>query len=230
MSEHRISRRTAVKTAAAAGVARLIGSSSAAADPGRWQPGGWNRDIIQVIRHGEKPTGTGAPYGITAAGVQDSESLTTTGWGRAGALVELFAPASGHVRRGLVRPTSLFASNQSGPDGGSAREQETISFVAAQTGLTINLDYGVGDETQLVTALQATSGPILVCWEHNNIPAIANALGNVTPAVPQAWPSSRFDVVWVFLPYQTRGSSTPSYHFYQVPELLMPGDLKTPIT
>jgi hypothetical protein len=233
MSESRMSRRTAVKTLAAVGLGGLVEAPSTAAAPGGPPHGRWWQDppdLIMIIRHGEKPTGTGAPYGITAAGVQDSESLTTTGWARAGALVELFAPAVGHVRRGLARPTALFASNQTGPAGGSAREVETISFVAAQLGVAINSDYGVGDESQLVAVLAKTRGPILVCWEHDHIPTIADDLGTVTPAVPQTWPSSRFDVVWVFVRAPSGRSSSPSYRFYQVPELLLPGDLATTIT
>jgi hypothetical protein len=33
-----------------------------------------------IIRHAEKPTGTGAPYGVTDAGEQDPESLIVDGW------------------------------------------------------------------------------------------------------------------------------------------------------
>jgi hypothetical protein len=192
------------------GLLEAPGVTAAPAGKDRWSRGAG--DLIMIIRHGEKPTGTGAPYGITAAGVQDSESLTTTGWARAGALVELFCPAVGHVRPGLARPAEVFASNETGPAGGSARELETIGFVAEQLGVRINSDYGVGDESELVSALATTPGPILVCWEHDHIPAIADDLGTVTPAVPQTWPSTRFD-----------------YRFYQVPELLLPGDLDTPI-
>jgi hypothetical protein len=183
-----------------------------------------------IIRHGEKPTGAAAPFGVTAAGVQDSDSLTTTGWARAGALVELFAPAAGRVRRGLARPAVVFASNRTGPAGGSARELETISLLAAQLELTPNSDFGVGDEQQLVSALANTPGPMVVCWDHDHIPAIADDLGKVSPAVPLAWPDDRFDVVWVFVRRPGRQSSSPRYDFYQVPELLLPGDLDTPIT
>jgi hypothetical protein len=230
MSETKISRRTAVKALAAVGVGGMFDVSSAAAAPSGYSR--WHRadDLIMIIRHGEKPTGTGAPYGVTAEGVQDSESLTTTGWARAGALVELFAPAVGPVRRGLVRPAAVFASNLTGPAGGSAREQETVSLVVTQLGVQLNTDYGVGDEQQLVAGLAgATSRPALICWEHDHIATIANDLGNVSPAVPQTWPDDRFDVVWVFVKIGAQGG-TPSYRFYQVPELLLPGDSDTPIS
>ncbi|HEX4110012.1 MAG TPA: hypothetical protein VHX88_17890 [Solirubrobacteraceae bacterium] len=133
------------------------------------------------------------------------------------------------MRPGLLRPASLFASNETGPAGGSAREIETISFLAARTGLTINTDFGVGDEPQLVAALPSAGSPILICREHDHIPTIADALGSVSPAVPQTWPDDRFDVVWVFVRTQSRGT-TPSYRFSQVPELLMPGDANAPIS
>jgi len=234
MRDMKISRRGAVKGFAAAGLgvatAAVTDAVSAKAAPG-WGPGqGWPaEDLIMIIRHGEKPTGTTAPYGVTAGGVEDSESLTTFGWGRAGGLVNLFAPAVGPVRRGLVRPAAVFASNLTGPAGGSAREEETVSFLVTQLGVELNTAYGVGDEQQLVAALATTKGPVLICWEHDHIPTIADELGNVSPAVPETWPDGRFDVVWVFVPTRTTPGG-PGYRFYQVPELLMPGDSDTPIS
>ena len=119
----------------------------------------------------------------------------------------------------------MFASNQSGPAGGSAREVETVSFVSQELGLTTNADYGVGDESALVSAMPGSTGPILICWEHDHIPTIADDLGTVTPAVPQSWPSDRFDLVWVFVP-----ARPGQYRFFQVPQLLLPGDSSAPIT
>ena len=49
-------------------------------------------DTIMIIRHGEKPAGKNAPFGIDGTGNQSAGSLTVQGWARAGALAELFAP------------------------------------------------------------------------------------------------------------------------------------------
>ena len=50
---------------------------------------------IMVIRHGEKPLRTPPPYGVTAEGRREKESLTIRGWQRAGALAAFFAPTDG---------------------------------------------------------------------------------------------------------------------------------------
>jgi hypothetical protein len=180
-------------------------------------------DIVMIIRHAEKPAGPGPPYGVTIDGVQDPASLTTVGWARAGALIDLFAPAAGPVRRGLARPAAVFAPNRSGPAGASAREAETVELLAARLGLELNTDYGAGEEAGLLAAMAGVEGAVLVCWKHDHIPAIANELGGVTPAAPHAWPPDRFDVVWVFVATDP-GPDGPRYAFYQVPELLLPGD------
>jgi hypothetical protein len=61
---------------------------------------------------------------------------------------------------------------------------------------------------------------VLIAWQHEASPAIANQiLGNDTTA-PQKWPGSRFDLVWVF--DLDAGSGT--YTFTQVPQLLLAGD------
>jgi hypothetical protein len=181
-------------------------------------------EVVMIIRHGEKPLAPGTPYGVTMDGVQDSESLTPAGWARAGALVPLFAPPAGPVGHGLTRPAAVFASNRSGPAGGSAREEQTVIILAARLGVELNTDYGAGEEDRLAGALALCPGPALVCWKHDRIPAIANHLGDVSPAMPQTWPEDRFDVVWVFVRTDERGGPRARYAFYQVPELLLPGD------
>jgi hypothetical protein len=179
---------------------------------------------IMVIRHGEKPQGASVPYGVTIEGVQDAESLLVAGWTRAGALAVLFAPARGPLQSpGLAVPQYVFAA----PDAaGSASERpmETVSIVAQKLKLATDSKYSVGDETALSAAAMACDGVVLVGWEHDHIPLIANAiLGN--PTAPQRWPGNRFDMVWVF----DLDASTNGYSFSQVPQLLLAGDLPTPI-
>ena len=85
---------------------------------------------IMIIRHGEKPEGAQPPYGVTADGTQDAESLLVAGWTRAGALAVLFAPSRGPSQRpGLERPQYLFAA---GDETGtkSKRPIETLKAIS----------------------------------------------------------------------------------------------------
>lgn len=185
-------------------------------------------DVIMIIRHAEKPDGSGAPYGITADGKKDSESLTVQGWTRAGALIGLFAPRDGTgapapVRTGLVRPTSVHAADPS--SGGSRRPEETATPTAAALGLQLDLRFAKGQEAALAAALLASSGPRLVAWEHESIAAIIDHLGPVTPTPPSSWPDDRFDLVWVLT-----ARSAGGWDFTQVPQLLLAGDSTEPIS
>jgi hypothetical protein len=179
---------------------------------------------IMVIRHGEKPQGALPPYGVTAEGEQDAESLLVAGWTRAGALAVLFAPARGPLQSpGLAVPQYLFAAaDEAGSK--SQRPVETVSVVAQKLKLATDSTYQVGDETQLAAAAMACDGVALVGWEHKHIPLIANAILGSTTA-PQSWPGDRFDMVWVF----DLDGASGQYSFSQVPQLLLAGDQPDPI-
>lgn len=183
-------------------------------------------DRLMIIRHAEKPTGSGAPYGVTETGERDDKSLTIQGWSRAGALIGLFAPRDGDghpapVRPGLARPARIFAADPSG--GASKRPKETVTPLAAALGTSLDLRFAKGQEAALAAALRTASGPTLVSWEHQNIAAIIAHLGPVTPKPPTTWPGSRFDVVYVF---DRHGEG---WKFSQVPQLLLAGDSPHPI-
>ncbi len=179
---------------------------------------------IMIIRHAEKPPAIGEPFGVTAQGDQDVESLTIQGWQRAGALACFFAPTHGPLQSAeLATPQFLFAS-ESKSGGGSSRPVETITPLASKLGLTpttrkkSNLD-------KLAAEAMACGGTALISWQHEDIPLIANLiLGNQT-TVPQKWPGARFDVVWVF----DLNTSSNSYTFSQVPQCLLAGDSADPI-
>ena len=57
-----------------------------------------------------------------------------------------------------------------------------------------------GQEAALATAVVAdNTGVVLICWEHQHIPAIAAALPTVSGTqIPAAWPGNRFDLLWSF--------------------------------
>jgi hypothetical protein len=179
---------------------------------------------IMIIRHAEKPPESGEPFGVTAEGDQDIESLTIEGWQRSGGLACLFAPARGPLQDpGLATPEFLFASaSKSG--GGSKRPLETITPLASKLGLTPTL-HKKNDLDKVAAEAMSCGGIALVSWQHEDIPAIANIiLGNET-TVPQKWPGARFDVVWVF----DLKASSNSYSFSQVAQCLLAGDSPDPI-
>jgi hypothetical protein len=178
---------------------------------------------IMLIRHAEKPAPSGPPFGITASGKQDPRSLIVLGWQRAGALVELFDPTDGELRRpGLVRPTQLFASN---PDRTKSRRPlETITPLSQKMGLPVQTPVLETDTAAIAQILSATPGSPLAAWPHQHIPAIARSLGTVIPTPPAKWDSKRFDLVWVFTPRAGGG-----WNFEQVPQLLLAGDKRSVI-
>lgn len=180
--------------------------------------------VLMIIRHAEKPTGSAR--GVTADGIQDPESLTVPGWSRAGALVELFAPRGSDntpaaVRSGLLRPVAVVASNPR--RDGSKRPFQTVTPLAAELAVTVNLAQAKGQEAELVEGLRGLAGPVLIAWQHESIPAIVAHLGPVSPTPPPTWPDSRFDMVYVF----TRAGD--HWKFTQVPQLLMAGDSAQPL-
>jgi broad specificity phosphatase PhoE len=193
---------------------------------------------VMLIRHAEKPTSTES--GINIDGDPDSSSLIPQGWQRAGALNGLFTSAIGP----LPTPHFLFAPNvfssdapaktkASASSGTSRRPYETITPLSLKLGITINAipgsskpaQYAKGDYPAMLTVALACQGIVLISWEHGEIPNIANhILGNKTTS-PQKWPNERFDIVWVF----DLNTATNTYSFNQAPQLLLQGDLTTPI-
>lgn len=184
-----------------------------------------NVSKIMIIRHAEKPVGQ--INGVDESGNQDPNSLIPQGWQRAGALAPLFGSSFGP----LPTPTHLFAPNVFG--NGSKRPFETITPLAAKLGSTINAtpegvapgQYAPSEYPAMVPDALACPGVVLIAWEHEYIPAIANIILGNTTTVPQLWPSERFDVVWVF----DLNTVTGAYTFNQLPQLLLQGDLPTPL-
>lgn len=176
---------------------------------------------IMLIRHAEKPTaGVG---GVTKAGAANEEELIVRGWQRCGALVRFFAPADGKfIDPRLAQPTTIFAS-AIGKHSKSLRPQHTVLALATTLNLKLDLRFAKGDETDLAKAAVAAVGPVLIAWEHEDIPDIVNSIVGNSNTCPQKWAGSRFDLVWI-LDRQGQGWS-----FSQVPQLLLPGDSKSPI-
>lgn len=182
---------------------------------------------IMVIRHAEKPPNPVAvPFGVDIDGNQDPESLIVRGWQRAGALTPFFDPFKGaYQNQEIALPQYLFASKVSHHHGKSERPEETITPLAQRINLSINTDFHKEDYKNMLAAAFLLSGVVLIAWEHQDIPAIANIINGNSHTSPQNWPDNRFDIVWVFDLIPTLG-----YSFHQVPQNLLAGDKNTPIT
>jgi len=161
--------------------------------------------VIMVIRHGEKPA--------------KGHSLTARGWSRAHVLPTLFTVPDGGAPEVLPVPKVIYAA--SATSGGTGqRTRETVSSLSNRLNVPVNTAYGKGQESSLVrqAMAQAAHGPVLICWQHGEIPTIARALKVVGPRPPSYWPGNRFDMVWKF-------TETPQgWTFSEVPEMLLPGD------
>ena len=174
---------------------------------------------IMIIRHAEKPPDSGAPWGATVLGGQDAESLIILGWQRSGALACFFAPARGPLQDALLATPGFLFASESKSGGGSARPVETITPLASKLGLTPKT-HKKSDIDKVAADAMACGGTALICWQHEDIPLIANAIVGNQTTVPQTWPGDRFDLVWVF----DLGTSSKSYSFNQVPQCLLAGD------
>jgi broad specificity phosphatase PhoE len=177
---------------------------------------------IMLIRHAEKPDGA---QGVMPNGSAEPEALIVRGWQRAGALIGLFAPTSGHfTNAALARPASLFASGV-GHHSNSLRPQQTLMPLAKKLGIAPNTQHLKGDEAALVQAATTIGGIVLVAWEHEAIPEIAQRVMGGPHGIPQDWPEKRFDLVWVF----DRLAGDGNWHFTQVTQQLLAGDSTDPL-
>ena len=217
-----LARRALLRAIVVAVVAATVpaGCASSTAAPVAAAPAGTTdaappNSLVMIIRHGEKPDGS--TPGLDAKGNEDDSSLTEAGWERAHRLVDLFDPAQGTPRSGLARPTAIYAAGAN-DDGEGQRTRETVAPLADKLGISVNTDFGKGDEEKLVEQVTAQPGPTLICWQHGELPAIADAFPGVTPTPPSDWPDDRFDVVWIL----TR--TADGWHFAQLPELVLPDD------
>ena len=180
---------------------------------------------IMLIRHAEKPTSTPPPYGVTLEGEREKESLTVRGWQRAGALASFFAPSNGSFQDpSLAEPQVIYASKPTKRNG-SKRPVETLTPLAERLAIRINTNFSKLEFEEMLEEAYLSVGVVLICWQHEFLPKIANhILGNKTTA-PQEWPEDRVDMVWIF----DRDHSSTKYRFKQVPQSLLMGDWTTPI-
>jgi hypothetical protein len=184
-----------------------------------------NAPKIMLIRHAEKPPENPPPHGVDTDGGHDKQALTVRGWQRAGALVVLMAPSAGPLpNNALATPRFVFASRLD-KHHGSARPQQTVAPLVDRLGkaVSVNFDFGIGEEIDLAARAMACDGTVLISWAHGEIPAIVQGLSlskKAAAAVPSVWPDARFDLVWVF----DFNPASQDYRFSQQPQLLLSGD------
>ena len=153
-------------------------------------------------------------------GLEDSEELVVKGWQRSGALVRFFMPFDKHFSHsGLATPDVIFASGVA-KHSKSLRPQHTVLALADCLKQQLVLTHAKGDEVALVADALSRDGTVLIAWEHEAIPGIANQIVGDKTTCPQKWPDPRFDLVWIF----NRTAADGVWDFSQVPQMLLAGD------
>lgn len=171
---------------------------------------------IMLIRHAEKPP-QGRP-GINEAGEPQEGTLSVAGWRRAGALVPYFASLADRVHVRLVcRPEHIVAARPT-PAHPSTRHADTVRPLADLLGLAVDERWSADDPVDATAeALRQFEAPVLVCWRHHGLPALARALLQ-DDGIPAHWPDDRFDITWSIR------HDGDGWLFIQVPQLLFAGD------
>jgi len=178
---------------------------------------------LLMIRHGEKPD-HGA-QGVDAKGDANPDGLIPRGWERAGALVTLFAPNAVTLSSTLPSPGALVTPKYSDP---VHRPDLTLLPLSQRLGLTLLSEYPVDARpAKIVKSLLAIQAEVvLICWEHDHLVNIADAVPAAVPVanpadVPASWPDDRFDVIWRF----DLDGQTGIWTFDSSDQQLLAGDL-----
>lgn len=139
---------------------------------------------IILIRHAEKPADSEDPH-LSPAGVK-----------RAARLVSYIMTDPAMVRLGA--PVAVFATQSTKHDNGQ-RTQETVAPLAKALKLPVQTPFLGKDYDALAKQILAnpayTGKTVLICWNHEEIPELAAALG-LEPQPPK-WKGSVFDDVYV---------------------------------
>src|SRR5215210_4820076 len=154
---------------------------------------------IILIRHGEKPADQDDPH-LSAAGVRRAERLVS---------FIVTDPALS----GFGPPVAVFATQSTKHDNGQ-RTQETVAPLAAALKLPVLTPFLSKDYAALAKQILANPAyagkTVLICWNHDEIPRLAVALG-VKPRPPK-WKGSVFDKVYV-ISYRDRKPTLTSLHY-----------------
>ena len=139
---------------------------------------------IILIRHAEKPADADDPH------------LSAAGRDRAARLVKFVTTDPALMKFGP--PVAIFATQTTKHDNGQ-RTQETVAPLAASLKLAVRTPFlgkDFGALAKIILADPSFAGKtVLVCWNHEEIPALTAALG-VRPQPPK-WKSKVFDRVYL---------------------------------
>jgi hypothetical protein len=169
-----------------------------------------------LIRHAEEPDKDAGIQGVDERGHPDQDALSVRGWQRAGALARLFAPngSNGSHQKLLAPPVAIFAATDAWK---SHRPLCTVQPLARLLGIAVDTRFGSeGGVTALLTAVLACRGPVLLCWRHQAMGDIAQALCGARAA--RRWPDGRYDLGWVF---ERQGEA---WQLTEVPQRVLDGD------
>jgi hypothetical protein len=157
---------------------------------------------VLLIRHGEKP--------------DSGKDLSVMGEERARALVDFFQEEPEVTDYGP--PVAIFAMAGSGDQ--TRRPVETVEPLAKALGLELR-EVAENQAQSMVHSIltnPAYDGKmVLICWVHEEIPAIAHLLG--ATQAPNQWDEKAFDRVW-----EINYSDGQVSSFKDLPQDLMPGD------
>ena len=180
---------------------------------------------ILLLRHAEKPDSENR--GVTQKGRRDKQSLTVRGWQRAGALCRLLAPANNFIvnsETGLGSPRFIYASKPR-KHHGSRRCLQTVMPLAEKLDIEVNSQFSRDETAEMLSDAFGCDGVVLICWQREFIPQIANLILGDDALAPHEWDEDRFDLLWVF----EKNPLTSRYDFKQVPQNLLAGDKNSPI-
>jgi hypothetical protein len=107
----------------------------------------------------------------------------------------------------------------------SHRPSETVRFLAEKLGINVDERFSKGEEAALATTVSAVQGVVLVCWQHEDIVAIARVLAPDASTIPNHWPGDRFNVIFKF----EKPDGASSWTFGQTSLIMLAGDTSLPI-
>ncbi|KAH9829271.1 phosphoglycerate mutase family protein [Teratosphaeria destructans] len=129
---------------------------------------------VYLIRHGEKPA---SGNGLSAQGEQ-----------RAQCLRNVFGASSQYDIGYIMAETPK-------SDGSRQRPYDTVEPLAQDLGLTIDTSCGRDDSGCVANVVDnySGSGTILICWEHDALTDIVEALGD---GDAPTYPDDAYNIIW----------------------------------
>jgi broad specificity phosphatase PhoE len=133
--------------------------------------------FILVMRHAEKPDDDTDPH-LSPAGQARAEKLAS------------------YIPKTFGKPDFIFAAADSNK---SERPRETVEPLSKATGIPIHdkiADKDYADlANELLTKQDLSGKQIIVCWHHEHIPKLMQALGAKAGDYPDPWDGKIFNLI-----------------------------------